>query len=706
MPKAHPSKESPFTTLKTVKTYVSPPNTTTPIAKYSARQQSPPVNREDTPPPLMLKAHPSRHFSTLKEPSHASYRIHSERVNQRSFKSILLQPSALDIKEQTATSQIHQSHTELVSMRKDRETPPHYETRKSYKSSLIPSLATEDTSQHDSVENTMEPDGSELFKDHIYADIDELTMNLQESVIHKPKEADPTSMVSEALENNYFILKVQEDDEKENRFAERHYFTIEEAVANEQEFESTKSQTSSHFYGTDNKRKEFATLQNKTKTSPLLHSNTIDGSMRVPQYDYEVPIRCLQQNDEFSLPTSKGYQRSLTLPTQRGASVAPTNWTSRIPSPHNASPSPSQRPPFSSPTMSSLHNTTMFSYEDNEPSSLSSESLKTDTKSYLEQTKTKSPEMSPPNAFVLKIPEDDENNVRYCTQDRNYFKLEEIGSDSNEDDDEESQTNPYSYIDVNRKEQMLLALLSRRSHSLPREIIPTTSYRKSSLETSQIDYEEPISTLRRNCGQLSSSTDSKKCYHSSIPKRMGVASFTTPPTNSSFSPSQSSPSPSPNQTSVYSYANKYDEAYSNSSLSLPSSLFSHDHSLLPQPKRKMSDDEQIRIQRSHSPTSSISSPLQSPSLPKSPLSGCGSQTTSSSHDNRMLLHESSRHHSLPVITTEDSNDDSHLSSMNPSPNVARRSTVPCLLSRSPSPVVCDNFANLLITEDGPVLLPK
>ena len=703
MPKAN---KSPFTTLKTVKTYVSPPNTT-PIGRYPAKQRSPPENREGTPPPLMLKAHPSRQLSTLKEPSCASNPINSERVNQRSFKSILLQPSALGIKEQTATSQIHQSHTELVSKRKDREahSPPHYETRKSHNSSFIPSLATEDTSQCHAVENKMEPDEAELFKDHIYVDIDELTLNLHENVINKPQETDPTLMVSEPLENNYFILKLQQDNEKENRFEERHYFTIEEAVANEQEdFESSKSLTSCHFYGMDKNKKEFPTLHSKTKTSPLLHSNTVDGSMRVPPCDYEVPIRCLQHNDDFSLPTRKGYQRSHTLPAQKGASVAPTNWTSHTPSPHTASPSPSpsQRSPCSSPTMSSLHNTTMFSYEDNVPLSLSSENFKTDTKSYQTKSPFVSPERSPPNAFVLKIPEDDENKVRYCTQDRNYFKLEEIESDSNEEDDEGSQTNPYSYIDVNRKEQMLLALINRRSHSLPREITPDTSYRQRSLETSQIDYEEPIFTLRRNCGQLSSSTDSKK-YHSFTPKRMGVASSTTPPTNLSFSPSQSSPSPFPNQTSVYSFANKYDEACSNSSLSLPSSLFSHDHSLLHQPKCKMSDNEQLRIQRSQSPTSSISSPLQSPS---SPLSGCGSQTTFPLHDNSMLLHESSRHCSLPVITMEDGNDDSHLTSVNPLPNVARRSTLPNLLSRSPSPVVCDHFVNLLITEDGPVLLPK
>lgn len=702
----HPSKESPFTTLKTVKTYISPPSTT-PITRYSTRQQPPAVNKEDTPPPLMLKAHPSRHLSTLEDSSCTSNTIHSKRVNQRSFKSILLQPSAVAINEQTAMSPIHQSRTELASMQKDREAQltPYYEARNSSNSSLLSSLRTKDPIQYDAVENEMVTNENELFKDHTYVDIDELRINLQENVMHKPKETDPTSLVSEALENNYFLLKVQEDDEKENKLEESHYFVLEEAVANEQgDFDSSKSQTSGHFnVGINGQKKGFATLHNKTKTSPLLHSNTIDGSMRVPHCDYEVPIR-LKQNDDFSLPTNKEYQRSFTLPGQKGASVAPTNWTSSTPSPHNASPSPSQQSPYSSRSTSSPHNTTMFSYEDNESLSLSSESLKTGTKSYMEQAKTKSPfvspEISPPNAFVLKIPEDDENNVRYCTQDRNYFKLDEIESDSNEEDDEESQSNPYCYIDVNRKQQMLLALLSRRSQSLPREITTATSYRRCSVETSQIDYEEPISTLQRNCGHLSS-TDSKKYYHSFTPKKMGVASPTTPSTNTSFSPSQRSPSPSPNQTSVFSYANKYDETCSKSCHSLPSSLFP-----LHQPNRKMSCDEQIQIQRSRSPTSSISSPLQSPSSPTSPLSGYGSQTTPPSHDINMLLHDSSRHHSLPVITTKDSNDDSHPTLANIPPNEARRSTLPSLVSRSPSPTVRDHFVTLLITETGPVLLPK
>ena len=703
----HPSKESPFTTLKTVKTFISPPNAG-PITRYSAREQPPTVNREDTPPPLMLKAHPSRQLSTLEEPSCTPNTIHSKRVNQRSFKSILLQPTAVAINEQTAKSLIHQSHAELASKQKDREAylPPHYEARKSSNSSLLSSLTTKDTIQYDAVENEMVPNENELFKDHTYVDIDELRINLQENVMPKPKETDPTSLVSEALENNYFLLKVQEDDEKENELEESHYFVLEEAIPNEQgDFESSKSQTSSHFnVGIDRQKKGFATLHNKTKTSPLLHSNTIDGSMRVPHCDYEVPIR-LKQNDDFTLPTNKEYQQSFTLPAQKGASVAPTNWTSSTLSPHNASPSPSQQSPYSSRSMSSPHNTMMFSYEDNESLSLSSESLKTGTKSYVEQSKMKlpfvSPEISPPNTFVLKIPEDDENNVRYCTQDRNHFKLEEIESDSNEEDDEESQSNPYCYIDVNRKQQMLLALLSRRSQSLPREITSATSYRRGSVETSQIDYEEPISTLQRNCGHLSSSIDSKKHYHSFTPKKMGVGSPTTSSTNMSFSPSQRSPSPSPNQTSVFSYANKYDETCSKSCHSLPSSLFP-----LHQPNRKMSHDELIQIQRSHSPTSSISSPLQSPSSPTSPLHGYGSQTTSPSHDINMLLHDSSRHHSLPVITMEDSNDDSHPTSANISSNVARRSTVPSLVSRSPSPTVRDHFVTLLITETGPVLLPK
>ena len=363
--------------------------------------------------------------------------------------------------------------------------------------------------------------------------------------------------------------------------------------------------------------------------------------------------------------------------------------------------------------------------------------------------------------FVLEIPEDDVENNGRCSGQSEEGELDDQieRKDFEQSDKSNSKPNPYSYVDIDLNSRMVSAFLAKKNTTNS----PTRNDRKCS---PQFDYEEPICTLTHHRRSPSRKTSNYCPVTLPAHRRLGVSihgqSPRTPTKKSAssdydvlqhvlYSPSQSSPSP-PHDIPVFSDG-EYDELR-NETFSYPSHCSSPRHSPLPsQDDYDGLHHQAPRMKSSHSPASSTSSPLQSPLSPRSfshrgynamrqvglsrsPSSRHGSQTD----DDRFPLNVMSRHNTLPSHPSRpktydklhhNSSSDYHRSSSSlakfssdkcstrlqrqnsPSVGTARNKEhpetppiSPGIRNHSASPSPHDSHVGIIITENGPLLLPR
>ena len=358
--------------------------------------------------------------------------------------------------------------------------------------------------------------------------------------------------------------------------------------------------------------------------------------------------------------------------------------------------------------------------------------------------------------FVLEIPEDDVENNGRCSGQSEEGELDDQIEHKNfqQSVKTNSKPNPYSYVDIDLNSRMVSALLAKKNTTNS----PTHGDRKCS---PQFDYEEPIRTINHH--RRSSSTKASNYRPVTLPahRRLGIATRSqsprtpTPKSTSSdydvlqhvlHSPSQSSPSP-PHDMLVFSDG-EYDELRNETYRSSPR------HSPFPsQDDYDGLHHQAPRMKSSRSPTSSTSSPLQSPlsprsfsyrghnqmrqpGLPCSPSSRHGSQTD----DDCFSTNVRSRHNTLPSHPSRpktydklhhNSSSDYHRSSSSlakissdkcstqlqrqnsPSVGTARKKErsetppiSPGIRNHSASPSPHESHVGIIITENGPLLLPR
>lgn len=362
--------------------------------------------------------------------------------------------------------------------------------------------------------------------------------------------------------------------------------------------------------------------------------------------------------------------------------------------------------------------------------------------------------------FVLEIPEDDvENNGRCSGQsEEGEFDDKTEHKDLEQSVKTNSKPNPYSYVDIDLNNRMVSSLLTKKNTTTSS---PTREDRKCS---PQFDYEEPIRTINHHRQSLSTKTSNYRPVTLPAHRRLGVVTHSQPPTPKStssdydvlqhvlHSPSQSSPSP-PHDISVFSDG-EYDEL-KNETYPYPSHCSSPRQSPFPsQDDYDGSHHRAPRMKSSRSPASSTSSPLHSPLSPRSfshrghnttrqlgpPTCSPSSRYDSQTDDDCFSSNVRSRYNTLPSHPSRPmtydklhhySSSDYHRSSSSlakissdkcstrlqrqnsPSVGTARnkeRSETPPISpgirNHSASPSPHESHVGIIITENGPLLLPR